>query len=94
MSLPPDFAELRPFEEKWALATEAERQGARLAADMADIEAFYAAVQARIDAQLGNSERVALADVVIDNGGTEAELLAKLDAEWKRLRQPPLEAAS
>ena len=49
MSLPPDFAELRPFEEKWALATEAERQSARLAAEMDDIKAFYAAMQARID---------------------------------------------
>lgn len=53
-----------------------------------------AAVQARIDAQLTNAERLALADVVIDNGGSEAELLAKLDAEWQRLRHASLEAAS
>ena len=53
-----------------------------------------AAVQARIDAQLSNAEREALADVAIDNGGTEAELLAKLDAEWERLRRTPKEAAS
>ena len=53
-----------------------------------------AAVQARIDAQLSNAERVPLADVVIDNGGSENELLSKLDAEWQRVRRASLEAAS
>ena len=53
-----------------------------------------AAVQARVDAQLSNAERVALADVVIDNGGSEAELLSKLDTEWQRVRRASLEAAS
>lgn len=53
-----------------------------------------AAVQARIDAQLSNAGRVALADVVIDNGGREVELLARLDAEWQRLGRSSLEAAS
>ena len=53
-----------------------------------------AAVQARIDAQLSNAERVAVADVVIDNGGTEARLLAQLDAEWERLHRLTAEAAS
>ncbi|MDE0192487.1 MAG: dephospho-CoA kinase [Gammaproteobacteria bacterium] len=52
------------------------------------------AVQARIDAQLSNAERMALADVVIDNSGSEAELLSKLDAEWQRVRRASLEAAS
>lgn len=78
-------------DEVWVVAVEPEVAIARATArDGVD----ETAVQARIDAQLANSERVALADVVIDNGGTEAELLAKLDTEWKRLRQPPLEAAS
>ncbi|MDE0367639.1 MAG: hypothetical protein OXP09_18930 [Gammaproteobacteria bacterium] len=49
MSLPPEFAELLPFEDKWALRSEAERQGARLASDMEDIRAFYTAMQARVD---------------------------------------------
>ncbi|MYA16373.1 MAG: dephospho-CoA kinase [Gammaproteobacteria bacterium] len=52
------------------------------------------AVQARIDAQLSNGERAARADVVIDNSGDEAELLAKLDAAWQRLRPRLREAAS
>ena len=53
-----------------------------------------AAVQARIDAQLSNGERLALADVVIDNRGTEAELHAKLATEWARLCHAPREAVS
>lgn len=78
-------------DEVWVVTVEPELAIARATArDGVD----EAAVQARIDAQLSNAERVAQADVVIDNGGSEAELLGKLDAEWKRLRQPPLEAAS
>ena len=53
-----------------------------------------AAVRARIDAQLSDAERIATADVVIDNDGSEADLLARLDAEWSRLRQAQLETAS
>ena len=41
--------------------------------------------QQRIDAQLSNEERANRAGVVISNDGTEAELLAALDAEWARL---------
>ena len=52
MSLPTDFAALDEFEQQWALATEAERQAARLDSDMQDITAFYTAMQARIDAIL------------------------------------------
>ena len=44
------------------------------------------AVQARIDAQLSNGERVAKADTVIDNSGTEATLLGALDRQWQRLQ--------
>jgi len=44
-----------------------------------------AAVEARIDAQLSNEQRVARADVVIDNSGTTATLIAQLDAHWRRL---------
>jgi len=43
------------------------------------------AVQRRIDAQLSNEERAALADVVIDNSGDEAALRAQLDEHWRRV---------
>ena len=45
------------------------------------------AVQARIDAQLTNAERTENADAVIDNSGTEAELLAAVDRQWARLQE-------
>lgn len=44
-----------------------------------------AAIQARIDAQLSNEERAARADVVLDNSGTEADLLELLEAQWQRV---------
>jgi dephospho-CoA kinase len=44
-----------------------------------------AAVEARIDAQLSNEARSKRADVVIDNNGDEAALLARVDAQWRRL---------
>ena len=43
------------------------------------------AVQARMDAQLSNGERAALADVVVDNSGTEAAMRSRLNDEWKRI---------
>ena len=43
------------------------------------------AVQARIDAQLSNAERAALADVVVDNSGTEDAMRSRLDDEWTRV---------
>ena len=77
--------------EVWVVTVEPEVAIARATArDGVD----EAAVQARIEAQLSNPERAALADVVIDNGGSEAELLSKLDAEWQRLGRSSLEAAS
>ena len=44
-----------------------------------------AVVEARIDAQLANAEREAQADVVFDNSGAEAQLIAQLDAAWHRV---------
>jgi len=78
-------------DEVWVVTVEPKVAIARATArDGADEDA----VQARIDAQLSNAERVAFADVVIDNGGSQAELLARLDAEWQRLQPAPREAAS
>ncbi|MEQ8860297.1 MAG: dephospho-CoA kinase [Pseudomonadales bacterium] len=42
-------------------------------------------VQRRIDAQMANDERRALARVVIDNSGDPETLLARLDREWLRV---------
>ncbi len=40
----------------------------------------------RIGAQASDTERLALADVVIDNSGTVEETLAQVDALWERVR--------
>jgi phosphopantetheine adenylyltransferase/dephospho-CoA kinase len=45
-----------------------------------------AAVRKRIASQLSNDERSAHADVVIDNSGNEAALVARLDVELARIR--------
>lgn len=42
-------------------------------------------VRARIAAQATDDQRVAVADVVIDNSGSEAELEAQVTALWERL---------
>ena len=76
-------------DEVWVVTVE---PGTAIARATARDGVDRAAVQARLDAQLTNAERVALADVVIDNGGSEAELLAKLDGEWRRLEHAPMEA--
>jgi len=47
--LPPEFAELEPYAEQWCLATEAERFERRMASDMDDLGAFYAAFSPRLE---------------------------------------------
>ena len=47
--LPPEFAELEPYAEQWCLATEAERFERRMASDMDDLGAFYAAFYPRLE---------------------------------------------
>ena len=44
-----------------------------------------AAVESRLDAQLSNAERIARADLVIDNNGTPEAMLAQLRSHWERL---------
>ena len=74
----------REVDEVWAVTVAPAVAVARAAArDGVDA----AAVQARIDAQLSNAERAAHAGTVIDNSGSEAELVAMLDAEWQRLQE-------
>ena len=71
-------------DEVWAIAVEPEVAVARASArDGVDA----AIVQARIDAQLSNAERTAEASVVIDNSGTEAEMVGQLERHWQRLQE-------
>lgn len=43
------------------------------------------AIESRLDAQLPNAERIARADVVLDNNGSQEELLAQLRRQWQRV---------
>lgn len=42
-------------------------------------------VESRLDSQLSNAERIARADVVIDNNGTPEAMLAQLRGQWERI---------
>ena len=44
-----------------------------------------ATVESRLDSQLSNAERIARADVVIDNNGTLEQMLAQLRSHWQRI---------
>jgi len=43
------------------------------------------AVERRLDSQLSNEARAARADVLIDNNGSEDEMLAQLRRHWMRV---------
>lgn len=43
--------------------------------------------EARVDAQVGNTERLAIADVVIDTDGSMAHTMSQTDALWHRINQ-------
>jgi dephospho-CoA kinase len=43
--------------------------------------------RARVDAQVDNTERVAVADVVIDTDGSMAHTMSQVDALWHRIKQ-------
>lgn len=52
-----------------------------------------ATAESRLDAQLSNAQRIAHADVVIDNNGTRDEMLAQLRRHWARVRAMSAAAA-
>ncbi len=70
-------------DEIWVTTVEADIAVARLAERNGLDEA---AARARIDSQLSNEERVAVAHLVIENNGTLAELADGIRAAWEALR--------
>ncbi|MCY4392450.1 MAG: dephospho-CoA kinase [Chloroflexi bacterium] len=70
-------------DEIWVTTVQADIAVARLAERNGLDEA---AARARIDSQLSNEERVAVAHVVIENNGTLAELTDGIRAAWEALR--------
>ena len=71
----------RFFDQLWVVVVERERAIARVTGSRG---MTAAEVARRIDAQMPEAERRRLADVVIDNNGTPAELRAQVDAAWRR----------
>jgi hypothetical protein len=57
--LPDPFPDLEPF-AAWALATETERKGKRLASTMEEIQAFYDAILPRVEAVIAYLNRFPL----------------------------------
>jgi hypothetical protein len=47
--LPADFADLAPWVARWALPTEPQRNAARRASTLPELQAFYGAMLARMD---------------------------------------------
>jgi dephospho-CoA kinase len=74
----------RFFDRIWVVVVSREVAIARVSAarGLTRIE-----VEQRIDAQMSNEERRRIADVVIENDGTPAELRAKVEAAWHELRR-------
>lgn len=69
-------------DEVWVVTVDPETAVMRATArDGVDAEA----VRKRIASQLSNEARREKADIVIDNSGDEAALLAQLDAQWARI---------
>ena len=72
----------RSTDEVWVVIVEPDIAVARaVARDGLD----PAAVRSRIASQLSNAERIARADVVIDNSGTLEEFMSRLEAAWDAL---------
>ena len=64
--LPPEFADLEPFAQKWCLGTEPERYSMRLASSMPEIFAFYEAICPRAEAALEYLDKLELHDLPED----------------------------
>ncbi|ADP79457.1 hypothetical protein [Pseudofrankia inefficax] len=56
--LPVEFADLEPFAAKWALPSEPERYGTRLASTTEEMEAFYAAITPRAEDAMAYLEKL------------------------------------
>lgn len=63
VTLPPEFPDLQPFAEKWALPTEDERAAARRSARPDELKTFYDAMLVRMPEILERMDRYPLGQV-------------------------------
>lgn len=74
-------------DDPWDLIVVAHAPAAVRRARLVELRGFdERAAQERIDAQVSDDRRLAIADVVIDTAGTLGETIAQTDALWERLR--------
>lgn len=64
--LPPEFADLEPFAERWTLATEPARWAQRHASSMEEMRALYDAVFPRVEATYAHLDQHSLDDLPED----------------------------
>jgi dephospho-CoA kinase len=69
-------------DEVWVVSADREQQIARI---VARNKVDHAEAERRIDAQPTQEEKIAKADVVIDNSGTLNETRTQVEREWRRL---------
>jgi hypothetical protein len=64
--LPSEFAELEPFAERWALATERERWAERTSSSIGDMQAFYDAIITEVGEAIAYCDKFPLDDMPED----------------------------
>jgi hypothetical protein len=64
--LPPAFADLERFAEKWCLASEPERYAERMASSMEEMQEFYDACYPRVEAAIDYCDKFPLDDLPDD----------------------------
>lgn len=96
--LPAEFADLEPFAD-WALPTEGERYGKRLASSMDELQAFYDAAFPRLDDAMAYLGQFPV-DALPEDGKRLLRLFAALVTVsfpvevWRQPRVPDSGAAS
>jgi hypothetical protein len=64
--LPEQFAELEPYAEKWALATEGERWDTRLSSSMDELIAYYNAIFPHVEEAMAFCDKFPLKEMPED----------------------------
>jgi len=97
MPLPAEFADLEPY-AGWALATEPERYARRLASSMSEMQEFYDAAFARLEAAISYCDAFPLDDLPDDARDLlhlmQSLVMVSFPVEvWKQPRVPDSGAA-
>ncbi|MEV0248122.1 hypothetical protein AB0H76_16125 [Nocardia sp. NPDC050712] len=96
--LPAEFADLEPFAAEWCLPTEAERYARRLASTMPQMQEFYDAAFARLEAALDYCDKQDWPDLPEDARALfhlmQSLVMVSFPVEvWKQPRVPDSGAA-